>query len=383
MKKKPALWNGCVSKVFALIKVLYNTPFPVLQLNKMILLGWLFFNCEDGWAQIVEPEVPADTAAVATKKYKPKLSGFIQTQFLQNFDTNSDGEINPSRFRLQRVRVKVEGKISKKISYQVEIDPRAPQITGILRDAYISLGYIKKHEIRIGQQKTQFGYENTVGSSSLYFVNRTDVSDNLSRGINLRDIGIGLVGSVKINDRWRIEDAVTLVNGAGMNVQADNNDKKSLWGRVGVRYKTEDFKWKFGISGAKADLMETSIDSLGDPVDYFIYFTRLGADIQLEMKWFTMVGEYVAGNNDEPDGVSDVAGYYFMMAGKTAIHIGPTLRYEDLDGEFKRWTVGAYYGEPSARLRILANYEIRKLLDDPEKPLGEDNRFYLWLMIRF
>jgi hypothetical protein len=167
-----------------------------------------------------------------------------------------------------------------------------------------------------------------------------------------------------------------------MNAQADNNHKKSIWGRVGIRYKTDYTKWKFGISGAKADVMETGVDSLGEPFDYFIYFTRLGADVQFEKKWFRMAAEYIIGNNDEPDGPSDVNGYYFMVAGKTPIHIGPTLRYEDMDGEFKRWTIGAYYGEPSARLRILANYEIRQV-DDPEKPLGEDNRFYLWLMVRF
>jgi hypothetical protein len=382
MKREPASETGCVMRIFAQIKLSNSLFLYVQQLKKLILLVCIFFTWQDSQAQEVDDDVPADTVEVVTKKYKPKISGFIQTQFLQHIDTNNDQETKPSRFRMQRVRVKVEGKISKRISYQVEIDPRPPQITGFLRDAYISLHFIKKHEIRIGQQKTRFGYENSIGSSNLFFVNRTDVSDNLSRGINLRDIGIGLMGSVKLNERWRIEDAVTVVNGAGMNVQADNNHKKSIWGRVGIRYKTDYTKWKFGISGAKADVMETAIDSLGEPFDYFIYFTRLGADVQFEKKWFSIAGEYIIGNNDEPDGPSDVSGYYFMLAGKTPIHIGPTLRYEDMDGEFKRWTIGAYYGEPSARLRILANYEIRQV-DDPEMPLGEDNRFYLWLMVRF
>jgi hypothetical protein len=381
MKKNTRFWLGSVRNVFAGINQFCETP--TIGLKGMILSGWILLNCGDCRSQIDESDLQQDTLEVSTKKYKPKLSGFIQAQFLQNFDTNNDGVTNPNRFRLQRVRIKVDGKITKQVSYQVEIDPRAPTITGILRDAYISLSFIKKQELRIGQQKTQFGYENTVSSSRLYFVNRTDVSDNLSRGNNLRDIGIGLIGSIKINKKWRIEDAVILVNGAGMNVQADNNHKKSIFGRVGIRYKTDAIKWKLGISGANADLVDITIDSIGNPTDYIMYFTRLGADVQLDTKWFTMVAEYVAGNNEEPDGPTDVSGYYFMAAGKTPLHIGPTLRYEDVDGEFQRWTFGAYYGEPSARLRVLANYEIRKLIDDPEMPLGEDNRFYLWLMVRF
>lgn len=357
-----------------------------------LLIGGFFCISQLCFAQANETDPPEDTVVTKIKKYKPKISGFIQFGFLQNFDSNNDQQTNPSRFRVHRVRVKVGGKISKDISYQVEIDPRAPRVTGFLRDAYISLNYIPKHDILIGQQKTQFGYENTVSSSNLYFVNRTENADALSRGINLRDIGIGLIGSIKLNDRWRIEDAVTLVNGAGMNVQNDNNDKKSIWGRVGVRYKTDNVKWKFGVSSAKADRQEIDVDSLGMPIDWFINFTRLGVDIQYENKWFTFVTEYILGNNDEPEdplysetrATSAVAGYYVMAAGKTPFDAGPTLRFEDFDGEFQRWTIGAYYGEPSARLRILANYEIRKEVGNTtEELLRDDSRFYLWLMVRF
>ncbi len=383
MKRDPTSLLSGVGNAFTQGNPVFHSAPSVWKLKAVMMMVWMLINCQESTAQGVEQDDATDTLEVATKKYKPKIHGFVQTQFRQNFDTNHDQETTPNRFRIQRVRLKVEGKITKQISYQIEIDPRAPQVTGLLRDAYISLGYIKKHEIRIGQQKTQFGYENTVGSSSLYFVNRTDVSDNLSRGINLRDIGIGLLGSVRINESWRFEDAITLVNGAGMNVQADNNNKKSIWGRAGLRYKTDNVWWKFGVSAAKADLMETNMDSLGAAVNYFVYFSRLGADFQLDKKWFRVVGEYVMGTDEEADGSSEIAGYYVMVAGKTPFHIGPTLRYEDMDGEFKRWTLGAYYGKPSAKIRVLANYEIRKLIDDPEKPLGEDNRFYLWLMVRF
>jgi hypothetical protein len=251
-----------------------------------------------------------------------------------------------------------------------------------MRDAYISLGYIPKHEIILGQQKTQFGYENRVSSSRLFFVNRTDVSDNLSRGTNLRDLGIGLKGFIPLNNKYRFEDAITLVNGAGMNVQYDNTAKKNIWGRCGIRSKSDNLMWRFGMSGGYGDILEPA-DTLTGTTEYVLNFSRLGADFQIEHRWFTMATEYVLGWNDEPDGKSEVAGYYCLLTGKTPWNVGPLLRYEDTDGEFIRWTFGAYYGKPRDRIRVLANYEIRNVEADPEFPLGEDNRFYLWLQVRF
>jgi hypothetical protein len=257
------------------------------------------------------------------KKYKPKISGFIQFQTLWHFDSNEDSETLPWRFRVQRARLRAEGKVSRKISYQLEIDPRAPEITGIMRDAYIALAYIPKHKIILGQQKTQFGYENRVSSSRLYFVNRTDVSDNLSRGTNLRDLGIGLKGFIPLNDKFRFEDAITLVNGAGMNVQYDNTHKKNIWGRVGVRYKYNDLLCRFGISGGNGDIFEPA-DTLAGTPDYIIDFSRLGTDFQIEHRWFTMAAEYVLGWDEEPDGKSEVAGYYCLLTGKPH---GMSVRY--------------------------------------------------------
>ena len=131
----------------------------------------------------------------------------------------------------------MSGKVWPWISYDVEVDPRAPEVAGVLRDAYITLRFIPRHRVRLGQQKTQFGYENRESSSRLFAVNRTEVSDNLSRGPNLRDIGIGLLGSLPLGGGLRIEDAVTLTNGTGLNVQADDTDMKTVWGRLGVRYQ--------------------------------------------------------------------------------------------------------------------------------------------------
>jgi len=136
--------------------------------------------------------------AESEEKYEkkgPKVYGYIQVQLLnQPLDTNGDNEVNEGRFRVQRARLSVEGEVNPYVSYEMDIDPRAPEIDGLLRDAYFNVKVHSNHTVRIGQQKTVFGYENQVSSSRLYMVNRTELSDNMARAVNLRDIGISLRG---------------------------------------------------------------------------------------------------------------------------------------------------------------------------------------------
>lgn len=91
---------------------------------------------------------------------KPQIYGFAQAFYRDAFNTGSDGVVDNSNFRMQRVRIGVKGRINSWLGYEVEVDPRAPEVSGILRDAFLRLDLIPNHEIRIGQQKTQFGYEN-------------------------------------------------------------------------------------------------------------------------------------------------------------------------------------------------------------------------------
>jgi hypothetical protein len=336
---------------------------------------------------------PAKGAKGDADKHKgPELYGFAQVFYRHAFNTGSDGVVDNDNFRVQRVRLGIKGDITPWASYVVEIDPRAPEVTGILRDAYLRLDVIPNHQIRIGQQKTQFGYENRESSSELFAVNRTEVSDNLSRGVNLRDIGLGIIGHIPINDAWRIEDALTIVNGAGMNVQDDDTSTKNYWGRIGVRHRTGKDSWeRLGFSAGTGDFIDQ-----GDPEDTaddtLNNFRRWGADLEVDRKWFFVSAEYVSGDEevslvedpgagteeDKPDG------YYFNFVGKTPWHIGPIIRYDVFGDAFERWTVGAYYGDAKDKFRVLLNYEYRKKFEDSLGNIGRgDDKLYLWTQMRF
>lgn len=307
-----------------------------------------------------------------------RVTGYLQVRYLDAFDTNNDGASRADDFRVQRARISVKGRIIPDVSFEVQIDPRSPEISGLLRDAYLQLGYIPYHRLRIGQQKTQFGYENNVSSSPLFTVNRSEVSDNLSRGINLRDIGLGLLGELPLGGGFSMEDRITVVNGAGSNVQADDTEMKNVWGRLGIRYQHEHLgEIRAGASGGIGDQIDNGDDNL-DPADDFLFeFWRLGADLEVDLHWAFAAVEYVRGTDELPDEAIDSSGSYVLVAAKTPWDVGPIVRHDRLD-DYRRWTAGAYYGLPSADLRLLVNYEHRRD-EDGEK----DDRAYLWTQVRF
>ena len=330
--------------------------------------------------------------AESEEKYEkkgPKVYGYIQVQLLnQPIDTNGDNEVNEGRFRVQRARLSVEGEVNPYVSYEMDIDPRAPEIDGLLRDAYFNVKVNPNHTLRIGQQKTIFGYENQISSSRLYMVNRTELSDNMARAVNLRDIGISLRGRLPQGGGARFEYDVAVVNGAGSNVQRDNNKDKNFWGRVGYRSKREGTKWQLGVSGAIGDQFEPFDTPAEGPEDggFFIDYKRVGVDFLVDHSRVAVNGEFAIGPQKEEGEEETINAYYLTLIGKTSRPVGPLLRYETFNtDEFTRWTVGAYYGKPRDDVRILFNYEFRfeEAEDDAVVENSADDRLYLWMQVRF
>ncbi len=346
-----------------------------------------------------EPTEQPSHAKKRKKKKKsavPKITGYMQVFFRGRIEASADKDADgnklpntgdstkdPTDFRVQRVRLEVKGKLNKYVKYDVEIDPRAPEITGILRDAFLSISkIIPHHQIRIGQQKTQFGYEHVESSTRLYTVNRAEVSDNLMSGVNGRDIGIGLIGRWPTRSGITFEDAVTVVNGNGLNTQSDDTHRKNVWGRIGASYEdpAKDLLIRAGVSAGYGDQVEP--EDPGPPASpgFLFTFKRLGFDLEIDHKYAWLAAEYVTGSDDvtaDPDLGGSTSGWYALAAGKIAHDAGPVVRYDVLD-EFHRLTLGGFWGGPEKPLRVLVNYEI---YEDEIKV--HDHRYYLWVQGRF
>src|SRR5258706_5351315 len=75
-----------------------------------------------------EPE-KAEKKKQKKKKKKskaPHVSGFFQMFYRYSFFTSTDGMVDAPNFRVQRVRVAVDGDINHYLAYDISIDPRAP-----------------------------------------------------------------------------------------------------------------------------------------------------------------------------------------------------------------------------------------------------------------
>jgi phosphate-selective porin O/P len=310
------------------------------------------------------PAAQASPTPKAEDKPKVNVSGYMQVLFSTAFDTNDDGQKTLSNFQVRRARVQVKGEVIKDVGYTVLLDGASP--SNLLRDGFISLSFIKNTEIRLGQQKTQFGYENPAGDPTLYVINRALVSDALARGPDIRDLGIGALGNWGLSGGFSVDYGLTLVNGSGPNTTKDETSRKNFWGRVGGRYEDKEagLALRFGGSLASGDFLDKR--NVNDPNDDVVTdFSRAGADVTADSKWFFAAAELVFGTNKAPSKDTDARGAYVLLVGKTKLGLGALLRWErhspDRDDSTKdqgRITLGAYYDLRPVNVRLAVNYEI-------------------------
>ena len=336
-----------------------------------VVLSVLLIETAPRWAKadadaVSEPAIAAEEAPEQPpkkKKPKVKISGVLSVIYKFRIDADGDGQVEPDVFRLGKARVNFRGDVNDYVGYTLEIDPRSPTILGVMRDAYLRVKIIPHHEIRIGQQKTQFGWENRESSTRLYTITRSELSESLGRGVTLRDLGIGVIGKLPLGEEFRLEDAATLVNGAGFGVQGDDTTMKNLWGRVGVRYENQaaELVLRLGVSGAFGDQMGEADPGPPPVLAERFEFRRLGADFELDHRWLFLAAEYAMGWDEIPANSGEIetsSAYYVELVGKTPWNVGPVLRYDAWDAEeFSRLTAGAYWGAPDDSVRFIAHYE--------------------------
>jgi hypothetical protein len=316
--------------------------------------------------------------AKAKSAYVPEVGGYVQGVYENEIDTDDDGTSDPDVFRFERVRLKVTGKLHAKVGYEVEIDPSAGESLDLLKDAYVHVDYIPFHELRLGQQKTQFGWENVESSTKLYWVNRAHASTRIGRGRTARDLGVGIVGEIPIAGAFSVEDGVTFVNGAGANAQGDDNDGKDVWGRLGARFhdKSIDVDARAGGSVGVGTGFEPGTDPVSPIDDYRYDFLRFGADVQVDWTHVFVAAEYFWGRDTDQQTNNEIetTGYYVALAGKTPWKVGPVVRFDKHTDDYKRWTFGAYWGGRNARLRAMIDYEHR---------IDRDDRVIVWGQAKF
>ncbi|MDQ2920791.1 MAG: porin [Acidobacteriota bacterium] len=211
---------------------------------------------EQAQTEAHKPEtVAAETADVKPKGVevgigKIKFNGLLQTWFV-----GGNGGVTDT-FRIRRAELKFTGEISPHFKWTVMIDPAKSlslnntfttvsgttvvkdtsvnQASRILQDAFITLSYVKRVNINVGQFKVPLSLEGLQSSTQLDTERALFASDR-ARGGNfgdIRDVGIMLYGPLT----KAVDYQLGIFNGSGESQNdLDKNDQKAVAGRLVVR----------------------------------------------------------------------------------------------------------------------------------------------------
>lgn len=276
-----------------------------------------------------KPEKPKDGLTM------PKISGFVQGMYQANL--SKDCELLDNTLRMRRVRLSVDGNLSKTVSYKIQGDfTRSPMLV----DAYVKYKPCREFAIQLGQFKTPFTLESPInpvnleifdyGESVQQLVGYKDVCGVGALG---RDLGIMATGSLfpvenENGYQYSIVDySIGVFNGNGAN-QLDNNNRKDLVGRLevhpGLKTLTLSGSYYYGKYYKDEENYGTR--------------NRWAAGAQYNDGKLVLRGEYIGGKTGyapttipedlgyfNSNGYYAQAGYYFQ-AGEQKIM--PVLRYE-------------------------------------------------------
>lgn len=292
------------------------------------------------------PEAPAPPKPSEPKLTPPKLSGYFQPAF--TWGTGPGGPAG--NFFIRRLIVKIAGEVFvPEVAYTFMFDPASFQKP--LRDGFLSLLYVPKQELRLGQFKLPFGYEVPTSDAVLTAIENSVVTGVLGRGLDSRDYGVAELGSLALGEKTKFEHAVAVVNGAGAN-NLENTPRKDAFARIGIAHAK---LIRAGISGASVQLINTASERETS--------FRAGADVEAEVGPAFLTAEYILGIYSEPT-AHNRSGFY-VLAGARLLGFEPFARFEQLSMNDadptalqRRLTLGANYYLPSGNVRFMANYRM-------------------------
>lgn len=263
----------------------------------------------------------------------PRISGFVQGMYQANL--SDEGELKDNTLRMRRVRLSVDGNLSKTVSYKIQGDfTRSPMLV----DAFIKYKPCREFAIQLGQFKTPFTIESPINPVNLEIFDYGEAVQQLGGykdvcgvGALGRDLGVMATGSLfpvegEEGYKYSIVDySIGVFNGNGAN-QLDNNNSKDLVGRLDVHPGLKEIT----LSGSYYYGKYTKDENIDCTRN------RWAAGAQYNDGKFLLRGEYIGGKT----GISDVTtanpyynsnGYYGVIgynfqAGEQKIM--PVLRYE-------------------------------------------------------
>ena len=294
----------------------------------------------------------------------PKISGFVQGLYQANLD--KDGKLkkgdDASTFRMRRVRVSIDGKLTESLSYKIQGDFTG---TPTLVDAYVKYKPCNEFSIQVGQFKTPFSIESPINPVNLEIF---DYGESISKLVGYKDVcGVGKlgrdIGVMASGDLFKLEGkdfaivnySIGVFNGSGANA-LDNNNKKDVVGRLNIHPMLKDLTLSSSFYYGQYNVNDTILGARN----------RWSAGAQYNDGDLVIRAEYLSGltNKMESQGYYAVAGYNFKLGKDNSQKLMPVLRYEHfakdtnvVDGGSTYYTVGINYW-PIKSLNFKLDYSL-------------------------
>lgn len=313
-----------------------------------------------------DPKTPFAIVKPAGKGAKMSLGGFIQGQ--AEFGKAPDARFNgiEDRFYLRRARLNLQGNFLENFDYKLEADfsgnslSESTAVRAQLTDGFINWNRYEFANVKAGQYKTHFGWEQILSDTKMFTIERSLPNDRLTDG---RQIGASVTGGVL---EKRLSYAVGMFNGTSVNSSQNDNDHFMYTARVqGTPVKTQvkgqPFEWNVGVNVltskdngvTKAGFGFDSTPATAADDNLFVGDRNAwGVDTQVKFGLFDLQAEYlrnryepdndIPANGFETDGWYVLGGYYILPK-----YLQAVVRFEvfnpqlNVDGDSSDvWTFG-------------------------------------------
>lgn len=207
---------------------------------------------------------PASAQSLGTVKPAGKeptltIGGLLQVQ--ADFGDRGDARFANDRFYLRRARLNAQGKFLEEFDFRLEIElagtlGNTSGLRGQLTDAFVNWNRYKFANVKVGQFKTPFGFEQLFADPRLTTIERSLVNDRLTLS---RQVGV-TVGGELLDQRMTY--SVGSFNGNGVNNSANDDNRFLRVARLGVvpwrgRLFGGNANWSVGAGGYSSD--DTSV----------------------------------------------------------------------------------------------------------------------------
>ena len=316
----------------------------------------------------------------------PKISGFVQGLYQVNL--NEDFSVKDNTLRMRRVRMSVEGKLTKTLSYKIQGDfSRSPMMV----DAFVKYKPCSAFAIQIGQFKTPFSLESPINPVNLEIFdygesvqNLVGYSDVCGVGGLGRDIGVMASGDLfkpEGKDFSLVTYYLGVFNGNGP-CTTDNNNRKDFVGRLEIHPMLKNLtlsgSYYYGWYDKKYDASETVFHDIhnGKRDRWSAGVQYSDGDIMVRAEYLNGTTGYHNGTLDNNDNETElyrfskgyyaVAGYNIRLGKDNKQKLMPVLRYEHFEpgdiidhvyGSTDYYTVGLNYW-PVKSLNLKLDYSL-------------------------